>query len=125
MSAIIYQDDVLIYSKDHESQLVEFQKCFDRLRTHSLKLNVVKCSFGQIEVAYLGFTLTQHGILPGKYKTAAIEELTPPQSKCQVREFVGLCNYFRNSVPNFSLISHFLTKITRNDCPWKGGEMPA
>ena len=86
LSAITYQDNVLIHSKDHESQLVELQKCFDRLRTHGLKLNVVKCSFGQIEVAYLRFTLTQHGILPGKDKTAAIKEFTLPQTKRQVRD---------------------------------------
>ena len=109
LSAITYQDDVLVHSKDHESQLVELQKCFDRLRAHGLKLNMVKCSFGQLEVAYLGFTLSQHGILPGKDKTTAIKEFTPPQTKRQVREFVGLCNYFRQSIPGFSLISQHLT----------------
>ena len=124
LSAITYQDDVLVHSKDHNTQLMELQKCFDPLRAHGLQLNVTKCSFGQIEVAYLGFTLTPDGILPGKDKSAAIKSFPPPTTKCQVREFVGLCNYFRQSIPGFSLISQHLTKLTRNDCEWKGGEMP-
>ena len=101
LSCITYQDDVLVHSKTHDQQFLELQRCFDRLRAHGLKLNVGKCSFGQVEVAYLGFTLTPEGILPGKDKTKAIEAFEPPTTLRQVREFVGLCNYFCNSIEGF------------------------
>ena len=68
-SSITYQDDVLIHSSSHETQLVELQKAFSRIRAHGLKLDVSKCCFGQKEVNYLGFLLTQDGILPGLDKT--------------------------------------------------------
>lgn len=123
-SCITYQDDVLIHARNHAEQYVELQKAFDRVRAHGLKLNVKKCQFGQREVSYLGFLLTPDGILPGLDKTKAIRDFEPPKNIRQVREFIGLCNYFRNSIKNFSAIASELTKLTRKDSEWKGGELP-
>ena len=124
LSCITYQDDVLIHSKTHAEQLEQLQLCFDRIRAHGLKLNVKKCSFGQSDVPYLGFLLTPTGILPGKEKTEAIREAGPPKNIRQVREFTGLCNYFRASVPNFSGIAAPLNRLTRVGCGWSKGELP-
>ena len=99
LSAICYQDDVLCHSNNHERHLVDLQLCFNCLRAHGLKLNIKKCHFGQSEVPYLGHMLTAEGILPGKDKTQAISEFPPPTTLRQVREFVGLCNYFRAMCP--------------------------
>ena len=124
LRAIAYQDDILVHSSDHARHLLDLQACFDRFRAHGLKLNLKKCHFGQNEVAYLGFLLTEKGIKPGKDKLAAIAKFPPPATVRQVREFVGICNYFRASVPKFSLISQPLTHLTRKDCSWKGGTLP-
>ena len=80
---ICYQDDVLVHSKTHKEQIAELQKCFNRLRAAGLKMNAKKCSFGQEEVKYLGFTLTSAGVLPGREKTKAIEEYQPPKTARQ------------------------------------------
>ena len=124
LSAIVYQDDVLIHSKTHEEHLVHLQQAFDRLRGNGLKLNVKKCAFGQVEIAYLGFTLTSKGVLPGKDKTKAIREFPPPETIRQVREFVGLCNFFRNAVKDFAQISKPLTVLTGQKQSWKEGPLP-
>lgn len=73
---------------------------------------------------YLGFTLTDKGVLPGMDKTRAIRDFPPPATVKQVRMFVGLCNYFRQSVPNFSLISQHLTGLIKQDSGWKEGKLP-
>ena len=78
LSVITYQDDILVHSRTHEEHIAELQKVFDRLRAHGLKLNVKKCFFAQVEVAYLGYTLIKKGILPGKDKSAAIRNFKPP-----------------------------------------------
>ncbi len=41
----------------------------------------------------------------------------------QVRQFLGLCNFFRTHIFNFLLLSGPLNKLTRKDCPWQGGEL--
>ena len=123
-AAICYQDDVLIHSADHASQLLALQEAFNRIRAHGLKLNISKCQFGQREVSYLGFLLTPDGILPGLDKTKAIREFEAPTTVRGIREFVGLCNYFRNSIKDFAFMSQELTKLTRKDCEWTGGLLP-
>ena len=121
LRAITYQDDVLIHSEDHLRHLTDLQLAFDRLRAHGLKLNLRKCAFGQSEVAYLGFLLTPEGILPGRDKAKALADFPVPTSVRQVKEFVGLANFFRHSVPNFSTLSQPLTFLTSNSSSWREG----
>ena len=123
LSAIVYQDDVLIHSKSHEEHIVHVQ-AFDGLRGNGKKLNVKKCMFGQVEIAYLGFTLTSKGVLPGKDKIKAIRGFPPPETIHQVREFVGLCILFRNAVKDFAQISKPLTVLTGQKQGWKKGLLP-
>ena len=66
------------------------QRVFNRLRANNLKLNVKKCSFGQKEVPYLGFMLTENGLLPGKDKTQAIKESSSPRNIRQVHRNLQL-----------------------------------
>ena len=92
---------------------------------HGIKLNLEKCVFGSKEVGYLGFRLTETGIKPGIDKLKAVAKAPAPTSVKEVRQFLGLCNFFRNHVRNFSQISAPLTEMTKKECHWKGGELPA
>ena len=49
----------------------------------------------------------------------------PPTSTRAVRQWLGLCYFFRAQVRNFAPITAPLTKLTRKDCPWKAGDLPA
>jgi transposase InsO family protein len=60
----------------------------------------------------------------GKDKLQAVAATPPPENVHQVRQFLGLCNFFRTHIRNFSLLSGPLNKLTRKDCPWKGGQLP-
>ena len=51
--------------------------------------------------------------------------MSPPKDPHEVRQFLGLCNFFRNHVKNFALITAPLTKLTRKDDEWKGGPLPS
>ncbi len=44
-------------------EIVQIKKA--RLVQHNIKINLQKCFFGSKEVSYLGFRLTEQGILPG------------------------------------------------------------
>ena len=54
----------------------------------------------------------------------AVAATPPPENVHQVRQFLGLCNFFRTHIKNFSLLSGPLNKLTRKDCPWNGGKLP-
>ena len=115
-----YINDVLVHTCDHEAQLKLLEQCLLRFKKYNLKLNVAKSAFGASSVNYLGYTLTGEGIAPGKEKLLAVKEFPPPVSVKQIREFVGLYNYFRFLIPKFAYYSVILTNLTRA----KSGYLP-
>ena len=119
-----YIDDVLVHTFDHESQLAFLERTFLRLRKYNLKLNVAKSSCGALQVNYLGYTLSGDGIAPVKEKLQAVQDFPAPTSVKQIREFVGLCNYFWFLIPGFAFHYSVLTNLTRQKSGYVGGELP-
>jgi len=123
-NVIVYIDDLVIHTKTHEEHLQILLKVFMRLFKHNLKINLKKCVFGSQEVSYLGFRLTPEGIKPGIDKLKAVGSCKPPTTVKEVRQFLGLCNFFRSHVKNFALVSAPLANLTRKDIKWRRGELP-
>jgi hypothetical protein len=111
-NVIVYIDDLLTHTADHKHHMQTLQLIFNRLRNVNIKLNPDKCEFGATSVQYLGFRLTPKGILPGKDKLQAVKDMKPPTSVTEVRQFLGLCNYFRTHVRNFSTLAGPLNFLT-------------
>ena len=123
-NVIVYIDDLLAHTATHDQHLHTLQLIFDKLRNVNLKLNPEKCEFGASSVQYLGFRLTPKGILPGKDKLQAVADMKPPTSVTEVRQFLGLCNYFRTHVRNFSTLAGPLNFLTSKKAGWRGGPLP-
>jgi hypothetical protein len=121
---VVYIDDILCHNSNHDDHRASLQALFDRLRKANLKVNLKKCVFGSQNVAYLGFQLTPQGILPGTDKLKAVRDAVPPKTVHQVRQFLGLVNFFRNHVRNFAQISAPLTHLTKKDVHWRNGVLP-
>lgn len=121
---IAYIDDLLVHTKTHEEQLDSLDQLFTRLNKNGLKINLKKSFFGCEEVSYLGFRLTPNGVLPGIDKLKAVREALPPSNVHEVRQFMGLCNFFRGHVRNFAQISAPLNALTRKEDTWKQGPLP-
>ena len=67
----------------------------------------------QKQVRFLGFTVSQEGVGTDAEKVAALRRWPTPQNLRQSRAFIGLCQYYRHFVPDFSEIAaplHALTK---------------
>ena len=123
-NTLTYIDDVLVHSKDPASHLTHLRQTFQRLRRHSLKINLAKCNFLAKEVQYLGHTLTPAGVRPGRDKTAAMKEVQPPRTMKQLRAFLGAANFFRGYIPSFAAMAAPLHRLTRQDSGWRRGNMP-
>ena len=50
--------------------------------------------------------------------------MPPPNNLRQVRQFIGLCNFFRNHIKDFALISQPLHRLTRKSTVFKPGPIP-
>jgi len=122
---LVYIDNLLVHSDTHKKQIEILDQLFKRLVQHGIKVNIEKCVFGNKNVSYLGFRLTEKGILPGLDKLKAIDKVASCKDVHEMRQFLGLCNFFRNHVQNLSKITGPLTALTRKESQWPGGPMPA
>ena len=70
--AVIYLDDILIFSKSWVDHLQHLRRVLNTLRQHQLYANLVKCSFGMTRIQYLGYILNEHGVHVDPSKIQAI-----------------------------------------------------
>jgi hypothetical protein len=47
-------------------------------------------------VEYLGYTLSQEGIMPQSTKVEAIQQIAEPKNKKDLQRFLGLVKYYRD-----------------------------
>ena len=123
-NVLAHIDDLLVHTKDHEQQLKILDQLFIRLRKHGLTINLPESTFCLPEVEYLGFKINQEGVQPGTDHLKAIAATQPPKDVAEVRQFLGLCNFFRSHVQNFSQLTAPLTEMTKRECPWRSGPLP-
>ena len=112
-------DDVLIYSPDWVSHLETLQCVFTRLRDCGLTVKPAKVEIAQREVFFLGHVLGRGVQRPTNDKIDKILALKPPTTKKQVRSLLGLLNFYRKFVPNFSAIAAPLSNLTKGGNPDK------
>ena len=107
-----YRDDIMIFGASEEEHKQHIQKNFDCLRQHNLKSKLSKCRFMQREKQYMGFIISEDGIMADPDKVRWWQML-PPTCVREVRNFIGMCSYYRRFVPNFSAIAKPLLRLTK------------
>ena len=86
-SALIYIDDIIIFSKSIDEHLTHLEEVFRRLREANVKLNPKKCSFVKQRSEYLGHVVTPEGIFPDPSKVEVVEEFSNTSESQGIKEF--------------------------------------
>lgn len=99
---VVYLDDILIYSKTREEHLHHISQVLDKLRKHSLYPKKSKCHFMLTQVQFLGHVINANGISTDPEKINAIKQWPILRNYKDAQRFLGLANYYRRFIKNFS-----------------------
>ena len=113
-----YIDDILIYAPTEEEHDRRLRAVLQRCRDANLSLNKDKCVIKTQELKYLGHIISPDGVKADPAKVAAIVDMPVPESKEDVRRFIGLINYLSKYCPNLSSIAAPLRDLMKKDVGW-------
>jgi hypothetical protein len=109
-----------MHSKRLLQHLAHLEELFKRLHEVNMKIHPKKCEFAITLVVYLGHKILPNGIMAHRAKIVAILEMLNPIDVHTLRSFIGLCNYYRIYVQDFSTIARPLYALLKKDvaCTW-------
>ena len=110
----VYIDDLLIASSSHEEHLRHLQLVLERLSANGILINVPKSLFGVPSLDFLGHLVDSTGIRPRAEKVQVIRDFPQPTTQRQLREFLGLINFYRRFIPNCANILHPLNSLLKH-----------
>ena len=106
-------DDILIAGKTRQQHDAILEKVIRKATEWNLKLNFKKCQLRQSSVKYVGHIISDKGVHPDDEKIKAVKEMPDPQSKEDVRRFLGFIQYLAKFIPNLSEIDAPLREILK------------
>jgi hypothetical protein len=116
--AVLYIDDILIYSKSEEEHVQHVHQVLQLLQDASLHVKLAKCKFAQPQLKFLGHVVSQAGTCMDAEKVKAVTDFPQPTETVHIQQFVGLCNYFSRYIQDYSRIAAPLTRIQNHKGPW-------
>ena len=113
--ALIYLDDMIVFSWTEEEHLHRLRVVFARFLGHGLKLKPSKCHFLQDEITFLGHEISAEGMKPGTANLKAIAEMAPPKTYTEIRRFTSMTGFFRGFIKGYSKIAKPLNDLLEGE----------
>src|SRR5215475_16147914 len=113
--AIVYIDDIMIYSRTFEKHIEHLKKIFQCLQEANLMVKFRKCKFCVPNIEFLGHVVGRDGLQADPKKIEKMKNLPSPTNLTELRAALGLLSYYRKFVKHFSKIAKPMTELLKGD----------
>jgi hypothetical protein len=111
----VYLDDITVHSKTLEEHCEHLTIVANKIKEVDLRINPDKCTWLAKSVKLLGHIISENGVSMDPEKVEAIQSIKPPKNVKQVQQFLGICNYYRKFVKDFSSIAAPMYNLLKKD----------
>jgi hypothetical protein len=100
--AMVYLDDIIIFSKTEEEHIQNVLDVVRALHQNELVLHEKKCMWGCSSILYLGHIASGEGLRPNPDKIEAILKWPSCSTITEVRGFLNIAGYYRRFIRGFA-----------------------
>ena len=108
-----YVDDLAVASRDFPQHLSHLRTVFSTIRANNLTINPTKTTAAYPELEFLGYTVNSEGIKISPSKIKVIKTLQAPTNRKSLQRLLGLLQFFRKHIPNFSKQTFNMRKLLK------------
>ncbi|EUC60919.1 Gag-Pol polyprotein/retrotransposon, putative [Rhizoctonia solani AG-3 Rhs1AP] len=117
--ALVYIDDIVIYSTTFEDHCKHLDEVFSTIARSGITLSLNKCHIAYQSLLLLGQKVSRLGVSVHKEKINTIQQLISPADKKTLQTFLGMAGYFTSYIPFYNWIISPLFKLLRKGAEWK------
>ena len=125
----LYFDNILIRSSAPtlRQHLRDVEDVLKTCAANGITLHPLKSQWAKKDITLFGFNISDAGISPSPDKIATIATRSAPATVNEVQIFLGLANFYRDSIKSFASIARPLYALLKKDIPfvWGAGEQAA
>jgi hypothetical protein len=121
--ALVYIDDIVVFSKTFEEHLVHLDKVLKAVIKSGITLSPPKCHLGYQSLMLLGQKVSRLGLSTHKDKVDAILQLSEPRTVKELQAFLGMMVYFSSYIPFYAWIVAPLFRLLKKGTEWTWTEL--
>ena len=116
-----FVDDVLVGMETEEGHDEVVEEILRRLEENDLYVKPEKCAWKVRKIGFLGVVIGPNGIEMEEGKVDGVLSWPEPKNVKDVRKFLGLANYYRRFIKDFTRVARPINMLTRKDVKWQWG----
>ena len=110
-----FVDDMLVETKIEEGHDEIVDEILKRLEENDLYIKPEKCMWKVKRIGFLGIVIGPNGIEMKKKKVDRVLSWPEPKNVKDIRNFLGLANYYRRFIKDFAQVARPMNMLTRKD----------
>src|ERR1700683_3612448 len=117
--ALVYIDDIVIFSKSFDEHLDHLDQVFKAVAETGITLATTKCHFAYQSLLLLRQKVSRLGLSIHMEKVSAILNLDEPKNIHDLQIFLGMMVYFSSYVPFYAWIAAPLFSLLKKEARWE------
>jgi len=116
---VAFVDDVLVGTETEEGHDKIIEEVLKKLEENNLYIKPEKCVWKVWKIRFLGVVIEPNRIEMEKKKVDGVLSWPEPRNVKDVRKFLGLTNYYRRFIKDFTQVARPMNMLMRKDIKWK------